>query len=727
VHDLTVTHELVGSLRTYRKNPRRGDLPKIKASLSVNGQYKPIVVNRGTHTNRPREVLAGNHTLMAARDLGWPTIAACWVDVDDDQAARIVAADNRTADLGGYDDAELADLLRGLPDLDGTGYDDEDLAALLAPATNDPDMDSAPPRPTLTERFGVPPFTVLDARQGYWQDRKRTWIALGLSSEVGRDAELLGGFANAATTKAKFEGRDVTTWGHSGTSIFDPVLTELLVRWYSTPKARVLDPFAGGSVRGIVSACLDRQYTGIDLRAEQVEANRDQASTILASTSRLGGGSDYTPAMTPVERHGEYLVKRDDAWNRDGASGAKSRVMFRIASAADAGIITVGVRRSPQIERAALTAQAIGIPCRVHVPDGKDTPEIETCRAAGAEVIKHSNGRLTVLRARFRDDVARHPGWVAVPFGMGIDAYAEDVAAQVANIPDGVIRIVVPCGSGMTAAGILRGLDAQGRDDVRVVGVVLGHDPAEYLDTFAGKGWRDRVDLVKSEQDFEDDASVATLGSLNLDPMYEAKCLPHLQPGDLLWCVGIRRSAPPNPVPGTVVEPPPAPRWITGDSRNLRDLVDDDQPYDLMLTCPPYFDLEVYSGDPADLSRCGDYETFLADYAACLGAASDRMASNAFAAIVTGAVRDKRGYIQDLPADTTRIMATLGWRLYQDAILVTNTGTAAIRADRAFSPTRKLTRTHQAVGIYHRGDIAAVRSWPSCEVGAVADDPSAEC
>ena len=126
----------VNELASYHKNPRRGDVDAIARSLAVNSQYRPIVVNIGTHTGRPLEVLAGNHTLAGARQLGWPTIQATTVDVDDLAAARIVAADNRTADLGGYDDTIVAELLQQLADddmgLDGTGYEDADLDALLA-------------------------------------------------------------------------------------------------------------------------------------------------------------------------------------------------------------------------------------------------------------------------------------------------------------------------------------------------------------------------------------------------------------------------------------------------------------------------------------------------------------------------------------------------------------------------------------------------------------------
>ena len=75
-------------LNPYYRNPRHGDIDAIAQSLEVNGQYRPIVVNLGRKTGRPLEVLAGNHTLAAARRLGWDTITATTVDVDDQGAAR---------------------------------------------------------------------------------------------------------------------------------------------------------------------------------------------------------------------------------------------------------------------------------------------------------------------------------------------------------------------------------------------------------------------------------------------------------------------------------------------------------------------------------------------------------------------------------------------------------------------------------------------------------------
>lgn len=126
----------VADLVPYGQNPRRGSVEVIRESLSAHGQYRPIVVRRGTN-----EVLAGNHTLAAAKDLGWSEIAATYVDVTDEQAARIVLVDNKSADHGEYDDAILLAVLRDLEaseaGLIGTGYADDDLDDLLVAYAED--------------------------------------------------------------------------------------------------------------------------------------------------------------------------------------------------------------------------------------------------------------------------------------------------------------------------------------------------------------------------------------------------------------------------------------------------------------------------------------------------------------------------------------------------------------------------------------------------------------
>lgn len=122
----------VSDLSGYYQNPRRGDVELIKESLSTLGQYKAIVVNVGTKTGRQNEVLAGNHTLMAARELGWSMIDAQYVDVDDTTARKIVLVDNRSNDVSRYDNDILGDLLAEMDhDLSGTGWSQEAVDDLL--------------------------------------------------------------------------------------------------------------------------------------------------------------------------------------------------------------------------------------------------------------------------------------------------------------------------------------------------------------------------------------------------------------------------------------------------------------------------------------------------------------------------------------------------------------------------------------------------------------------
>lgn len=128
---LTVDRVDVDDVEPHPDNPRVGDVERIAESLTENGQYRPIVVQQST-----RQILAGNHTWKAARQLGWTHVDVTFVDVDDDRARRILLADNRTADLATYEDEQLADLLTALAEDEaasfaGTGFTAADLDELM--------------------------------------------------------------------------------------------------------------------------------------------------------------------------------------------------------------------------------------------------------------------------------------------------------------------------------------------------------------------------------------------------------------------------------------------------------------------------------------------------------------------------------------------------------------------------------------------------------------------
>lgn len=130
VKTLQIEQVKLSELNTHPKNARQGDVGAIVESLEAHGQYKPIIVQKSTNN-----VLAGNHTLQAARALGWEEIAATFVDVDDDQALRILIVDNRVSDLATYDDEVLVEVLKSLAEdeflLEGTGFEGDDLDDLL--------------------------------------------------------------------------------------------------------------------------------------------------------------------------------------------------------------------------------------------------------------------------------------------------------------------------------------------------------------------------------------------------------------------------------------------------------------------------------------------------------------------------------------------------------------------------------------------------------------------
>lgn len=119
-------------LKLHEANPRQGDLGAVIESFKANGFWGRVVVDK-----RTGRVLAGNHRVMAARQLDMPEIPVEYVETDgDEHALRILLADNRTSDLGDYDRAGLADLLEHLASTDaglvGTGYDGDALDELLS-------------------------------------------------------------------------------------------------------------------------------------------------------------------------------------------------------------------------------------------------------------------------------------------------------------------------------------------------------------------------------------------------------------------------------------------------------------------------------------------------------------------------------------------------------------------------------------------------------------------
>jgi hypothetical protein len=390
------------------------------------------------------------------------TVPVLVLDIDEAESDLMLATLDPLAAMAGRDEERLTELLSTV------SSDNDTVNALLQTLTNgyepltllEPQTDAPIPGGSLNAKFLVPPFSVLDARQGYWQERKRSWLALGIESELGRGSSLGtpdvsiewpipvggGGYGvkfgrrhadrqsnlNNAPPRPEWATGTGTENMAAGTSIFDPVLCEIAYSWFCPPAGSILDPFAGGSARGIVAAYLGRGYTGIDLRPEQVTANEEQAQAI--------------------------------------------------------------------------------------VPD---------------------------------------------------------------NMP----------------------------------------------------------------------------------------------------------------------------AWIVGDSRTAIPAVE----YDFVFSCPPYYDLEQYSDDDADLSNAADYDSFILGYRQIIQTSVDRLRPDSFACFVVGDIRDSHGIYRNFVGDTVDAFQDAGAGLYNEAILVTAVGSLPIRVGRQFEAGRKLGKTHQNVLIFYKGEPDRIR------------------
>jgi DNA modification methylase len=146
-----------------------------------------------------------------------------------------------------------------------------------------------------------------------------------------------------------------------------------------------------------------------------------------------------------------------------------------------------------------------------------------------------------------------------------------------------------------------------------------------------------------------------------------------------------------------------SPKWIAADSRTLPEILPEEETFDMIFSCPPYADLEVYSEDAADISNM-EYEQFVEAYRDIIAKACARLRDNRFAVWVVGEVRDKKGHYRNFVGDTIAAFEDAGLRYYNEAVLITSVGSLPLRAGNMFRASRKLGKGHQNVLIFKKGD-----------------------
>lgn len=153
--DLETIYIPIRDLEPHPKNAKQHDIPTLRSSIRRFGQYRTIVVQKPTGARKKHRVLAGHGTWYAMREEGLETIACNVRDVDDETALRIVAIDNRSTELGGWDDEALVAMLGSLPDLDDTGYSQRDFDRMQERLMQDMETGDQDIEDDLAQRFGV--------------------------------------------------------------------------------------------------------------------------------------------------------------------------------------------------------------------------------------------------------------------------------------------------------------------------------------------------------------------------------------------------------------------------------------------------------------------------------------------------------------------------------------------------------------------------------------------
>lgn len=394
-------------------------------------------------------------------------------------------------------------------------------------------MEFAKANLSLAQRFVVPPFSVLDARQGYWQDRKRAWISLGIKSELGR-----------------------------GEGVEDPE-------------------------RGL----LDRSKQTNDI-SHYSKLRRNHGSTPLAVGG--GGPSDRMAPRGPARSFGQDLMRGEHAVGSDYKK--------RYGSTPNPGLSEAHQR-------------ALGV-----------------YRAQGSVIDRYDDDSAAVMGTSIFDPVLCEAvyRWFVPPSGRVLDPFA-----------GGSVR-------GVTAAYV----------GLQYTGIDLSHRQIE-------------ANYAQWEKII---AKLAPPSALNHDDL---------------------------------IKQFPEPTWLVGDAAKVAGL--EPQRFDFIFTCPPYYNLEVYSDDPADLSTLGSYESFVTAYSGIIRDALGLLRADRFACFVVGDVRGQRGEYYGLPIDTIKAFREAGAHLYNDGILVTSVGSLPVRVGAQFRSGRKMGKTHQNVLVFWKGDPRHVK------------------
>ena len=278
-----IIHRDINSLIFAEYNPRqltKDQYQNLKDSISRFGLVDPIIVNK--NKERKNIIIGGHQRVKVAKDMDIEFVPVLEVDLTYEKERELNIRLNKNT--GEWDMDNLANFF-DMDELIDWGFDGSELVF----EEQEDIFEEA--RVSLAERFVVPPFSVLDSRQGYWRDRKKSWHSI--INDKGQSRE--GALVDEDSLMASI---------HSF-SLLDPVIAELSNLWFGIDGGNTFDCFAGDSVFGYVSSYLGNQFTGIELRQEQADLNNKRISEYTGSRYVCDDGQNV---LKHIEKKSQDLL-----------------------------------------------------------------------------------------------------------------------------------------------------------------------------------------------------------------------------------------------------------------------------------------------------------------------------------------------------------------------------------------------------------------------------------
>lgn len=236
-----------------------------------------------------------------------------------------------------------------------------------------------------------------------------------------------------------------------------------------------------------------------------------------------------------IQKENDCYFLRLDKNDTLGIYGDKARLAYELCKDQE-GIVTCGSRESIQTCVFAEICDKLNIPCVIVIPNGKDTDSIKRIKNTNAEIVRAKVGYNTVLNATARKE-AENRNYKFIQLGMLCDeAYdlISENAKYIKECEHEIDKIVCPVGSGTTLIGLVKGLRKY-NIDIKVVGVMCGMNAVKNI--IKGlDGDMSNIELYNSELDYHEHAS-NVICNIELNPTYEAKCIPYLEKNSLLYIV----------------------------------------------------------------------------------------------------------------------------------------------------------------------------------------------